>query len=388
MEDLGFYAQGMSVLCDGQLNRYPMANINANVLWSGYGNRQDKHAVSNALRMAEYLMEDSGVLNPILGYDVTVGMLQGQGLHSLAAIEHPWAEKAFYALLMIAGDTTEFSEWMAPGADFRTMYRANRIRPWEGGINLDAAALLPQRIGARRPGQTVDPHSPAAHGRVFAHQVERHDFAPLAPGSRGASIWRWPTASKGRTRVRTYTVASRSSDDVSVTLNALVPFARIAGVTVNGQPARAQQSELYGQAVATTVTTLPARQTLTVAVTYAPQPAVPVQIDLKPFQPTPPKFGESEIVVFTTARPQQDRKLLRKELARKHKVLALDATLPDRSGDVRGGAADVHGIAEPHARHGRGQYELPAQRHVLAGSAVRPDPWPVPPARRDRAGGQ
>ena len=139
MDDLGFYAQGMSIACDGQLNRYPMANINANVLWSGYGKPGDRRSRSNVERMMEYLMEDNGIFNPIVGYDVTVGMLQGQCLHSLAAINHPWSEKAFYALLTIAGDTGEFTEWMAPGEDYRTVYRANRLRPWESGINLDAA---------------------------------------------------------------------------------------------------------------------------------------------------------------------------------------------------------------------------------------------------------
>ena len=99
MDDLGFYAQGMSIACDGQLNRYPMANINANVLWSGYGKPGDRRSRSNVERMMEYLMEDNGIFNPIVGYDVTVGMLQGQCLHSLAAINHPWSEKAFYALL-------------------------------------------------------------------------------------------------------------------------------------------------------------------------------------------------------------------------------------------------------------------------------------------------
>ena len=327
MDDLGFYAQGMSVLFDGQLNRYPMANINANVLWSGYGNLGDKKAVSNALRMAEYLMEDSGVLNPIVGYDVTVGMLQGQGLHSMAAIRHPWAEKAFYALLMIAGDTTEFSEWMAPGPDFRTMFRANRLRPWEVGINLDAAIYYlggfePDAVGKR---MTLTPRLPTGVYSPLKWDQMTLRHLPMGQGSFDLAV---ADSGQADAWVRTYTVTSRSKDDVTVTLNALVPFAAISRVDINGQAATAERAESYSQAVATTSAVLPAGKTLAVAVAYTPRPAQPVQLDLKPFQPTRPTFGPSEIVIFTALRPQPNRKLLREELAQAHKVLPLDASLP------------------------------------------------------------
>jgi hypothetical protein len=327
MNDLGFYAQGMSVLFDGQLSRYPMANINANVIWSGYGDVRDKKTVSNALRMAEYLMEESGVLNPILGYDVTVGMLQGQGLHTLAAIDHPWAEKAFYALLMIAGETTEFSEWMAPGRDFRTMYRANRIRPWEAGINLDAllsylsgfepdAFAKRMVLAPRLPGGV---YSPIKWDRMTLRHL------PMGEGHFDLSV---ADTGQGQDRRRLYEVTSHSQDDVTVRLKATVPFATIGRVEVNGKAVDAQVAEAFSQALASITAALPAGRTLAVSVAYRARPAKPVEIDLKPFTATAPKFEKSDIVVFTASRPQPDRVLLREALARKHKVVAIDATLP------------------------------------------------------------
>ena len=327
MDDLGFYAQGMSVLFDGQLSRYPMANINANVIWSGYGDVRDKKTVSSALRMAEYLMEDSGILNPILGYDVTVGMLQGQGLHTLAAIDHPWAEKAFYALLMIAGETTEFSEWMAPGRDFRTMYRANRIRPWEAGINLDAllyylSGFEPDAFGKR---MVLAPRLPGGVYSPIKWDEMRLRHLPMGEGNFDLSV---TDTGQGDDRRRLYEITSHTSDDVTVTLKATVPFAKIGRVEVNGKAADAKVAEAFSQALATTTAMLPAGKTLSVSVAYRARPAKPVQIDLKPFAVTAPKFEKSDIVVFTASRPQPNRTLLREVLAKKHKVVAIDATLP------------------------------------------------------------
>ena len=327
MEDLGMYAQGMSVACPGQRNRYPMANMQANVLWSGYARPGDRKADSNVLRMAEYLLEESGVLNPIIGYDVTVGMLQGQGLHSLAALDHPWAEKAFYALLMIAGDTTEFSEWMAPGADYRTMFRANRIRPWEAGINLDALLfyLTGFEPDAARHHFTLTPRLPTG---VYSpihwdNMTVRH--LPMGRGWFDLEVAGSPS---GQPRQRTYTLVSHSPENVTVGLNALVPFADITGIEVNGVAVPAEAATVFGQARVPVPASLPAGQTLRVVVRYSPRPVEPIRMEPKLFQPPCPVFGESDVVVFTGQPARPGRKLLRDELAAKHKTVLLDATLP------------------------------------------------------------
>ena len=324
MDDLGFYAQGMSTLYDGQLSRYPMANINANVIWCGYGKPTEKKTVSNAMRMAEYLMEDSAVFNPIVGYDVTVGMLQGQCLYSLAAIKHPWAEKAFYALMMIAGDTTEYSEWMAPGRDYRTMYRANRLRPWEGGINVDAALYFLTGMEPDAPNKkmTLTPRLP---GGVYS--PIKWDRMTVRSIPMGSGVYHLTVADDGKGQ-RTYTLQSASKDDVTVTMNCLIPFAKITGVEVNGQDAKAGTSDLYSQALATVTSTLAAGKTLMVTVSYKPTEVKPVTIDFKEFKPTEPKFEASDIVIFNAVRPGPNEKALHTELAKKHKVVTLDASIP------------------------------------------------------------
>jgi len=329
MPDLGFYAQGMSVLFDGQLNRFPMANILANVLWCNYLPPSDPKAVSNALRMTEYLAEASGVFNPILGYDVTVGMLQGQCLYSLAAINHPWAEKAFHALLMLAGDTTEFTEWMAVCPDFRVGYRANRIRPWEAGINLDALLyyLSGFEPNAAEKKLTLTPRLPTGRYSPIKWDSITLKHLPMGDGAFDLSVAGYPQQLAFH-HGRSYKVTSRSKDDVAVTLNIVLPSARIGQVWVNGKEARVRKSEVFSQAFATVETPLPAGKTLEVSVAYQEWPGKPVEVELKDFKPTEPEFGKSEIVVFTQLKPQPKRTLLHEELAKRHKVAPIDATLP------------------------------------------------------------
>jgi hypothetical protein len=326
MPDLGFYAQGMSVLYDGQLNRYPMANINANVLWSGYGKPSDPKSISNVERMMEYLMEEGGVLNPIVGYDVTVGMLQGQCLHSLAAINHPWAEKALYALLMIAGDTTEYSEWMAPGDDYRTMYRANRLRPWEGGINLDALLyyLSGMEPDAVHKKLVLTPRLP---GGIYS--PIRWETYTLKKLPMGANTFDLTVADAGKGR-RTYSLASTGKDAVEVTLNVLVPFAKIEKIQVDGRSLDFHASEVYSQALAPVTAALTAGNTLSVVVDYQPLPVKPVKLEFKQFRPTEPKFGPSDIVLFSAGPPPKaGQKTIQTELSKTgNKLLAIDATIP------------------------------------------------------------
>ena len=281
MDDLGFYAQGMSIACDGQLNRYPIANINANVLWSGYGKPGDRRSRSNVERMMEYLMEDNGIFNPIVGYDVTVGMLQGQCLYSLAAINHPWSEKAFHALLSIAGDTGEFSESMAPGNDYRTVYRANRLRPWESGINLDAVlyyltGMEPDAVHKklvftpRLPGGVYSPI------RWNKYAIER---IPMGDNTYDLAV------TDDRQGKRTYTLSSAGKDTVEVTLNVLIPFSRITGIEVDGRGVGINSSEVYRQALAPVVASLPARKTLSVVVKYQLLKVDPVPDTLRRVRP-------------------------------------------------------------------------------------------------------
>ncbi|MBM4034393.1 MAG: hypothetical protein FJ291_21825 [Planctomycetes bacterium] len=343
MPDLGMYAQGESVLFPGQLNRYPMANIQANVLWSGYAKPSDPKAVSNALRMTEYLAEDSGVFNPITGYDVTVGMLQGQCLHTLAAINHSWAEKAFHALLMIAGDTTEFSEWMAPGPDFRTMYRANRIRPWEAGINLDAALYYLTGFEPDAPNKrlTLTPRLPSGIYSPIKWDEMTIRNLPMGQGTFDLTV----DEEGYDTRTRTYRLASHNKDDVAYTLNILIPFARIDRVMLGGGGGTFQSrgpegaahvadrvpfrsTKVFSQTLAMVTGTLAAGRCLKISVCYRPLPVKPVEVALKPFDPPKPSFEKSDIVVFSALRPQKEKKLLRDLLAEKLKVLCLDATLP------------------------------------------------------------
>ena len=343
MQDLGFYAQGMSLLFDGQLNRFPMGNILANVTWSGYASPKDEKTVSSTLRMMEYLIEDTGVMNPIIGIDNTVGMLQGQALYAISAINHPWAEKAFYALLMIAGDTTEFSEWMAVGADYNVMYRANRIRPWEAGINLDAALyyLTGFEPDAFNKRMTLIPRLPTGSYSPIKWDNMTLKHLPMGSGSFDLTV---ADIAKGNKRQRTYTLTGHIKEDTKVTLNALVPFAKIDRVAINGRRTTVEAGNVFSQALASVEASLPAGETLTVSLQYRPQDIKPVDVEMKSFTPSEPVFENSDIVIFTALHPNPNGKLLREVLAEKYKVVAIDASLPTDPATFRAALLTRSGI--------------------------------------------
>ena len=128
---------------------------------------------------------------------------------------------------------------------------------------------------------------------------------------------------------RTYTLSSAGKDTVEVTLNVLIPFSRITRIEVDGRGVDVKSSEVYRQALAPVVASLPAGKTLSVVVTYQLLKVDPVRVHFREFAPTEPKFDHSDIVLFSTGpRPGAGQKDLRAQLAKSHKVLAIDATLP------------------------------------------------------------
>jgi hypothetical protein len=148
---------------------------------------------------------------------------------------------------------------------------------------------------------------------------------PMGSGSLDLTV---ADARDEQRRRRDYTITSRMQNDVTVTLNCLLPLADVESHQVNDEPAPAHVSEVFSQTLVTTKTSLPPGGTLHVSVTYRCRDAAPVTVDLKSFKPTKPSFENSDVVIFTASRPVPNRTLLRDELARSHKVVPIDGTLP------------------------------------------------------------
>lgn len=327
LDGAGMYAPGMSRLFDDQPQTFPMANINANVIWCGYLPPADPKAESNALRMMEYLIEDSGVLNPIVGYDNTVGMLQGQGLYSAAAINHPWAEKAFYALLMITGDTGEYTEWMMTGHDYQTLYRANRMRPWEGGINLDAMLyyLTGLEPDAPKSRLVLTPRMPT--GRYSPIRWDRMTVKNLTLGKARFDLSVLDQM-KEQSIQREYTVTSHAGSDFQLDLTVVLPFGEIRAMESDGRALAVESRQKWNQDVAAVSLPLAANSIRKLRVSARRTPDAPVQMELKPFEPPRTRFGKSDVVIFTHQQSSEQKPALWQELRKQFDVVCIDSSLP------------------------------------------------------------
>jgi len=123
-----------------------------------------------------------------------------------------------------------------------------------------------------------------------------------------------------------------------------VPFAEITGVKIDGKDVKPALSSVYSQALSVVESKLAAGGTMTVEVSYKQLPVKPVTIDFKEFKATEPKFGTSDIVIFNAVRPAPNEKALHTELAKKHKVITIDASLPTDPATFRSALLTADGI--------------------------------------------
>ena len=132
-------------------HRAPFAPVNLHPLWLGYLSPDDPKAARNIEGTLKWLWRAPGLarMTPFMEY--YIGSLPGELLYSLAALRHPKAAPAFSA---VVGSASKSGEWVEvhkadrPSFGWGDGLYANRLRPWESGINLDS--LLFYLTGARR----------------------------------------------------------------------------------------------------------------------------------------------------------------------------------------------------------------------------------------------
>ncbi|HAK97052.1 MAG TPA: hypothetical protein DCM87_19185 [Planctomycetes bacterium] len=186
----------------------PFAPINLHPLWLGYLAPDDPKAVANLEGTLHWLWRSPGLARMTPFMDHFIGSAPGELVYNLAAVRHPKAAPAFAAMLDSAsksGEWVEVHKPDRPSFGYGDGLYANRLRPWESGINLDA--LLFYLTGARRTeGRSIriDPLLPPGSDRVVVENI------PLGRGRLRV------TAERADRRCR-YTVANTS--DVSLTVN-------------------------------------------------------------------------------------------------------------------------------------------------------------------------
>ncbi|HEY3398640.1 MAG TPA: hypothetical protein VGM19_13375 [Armatimonadota bacterium] len=136
--DHGLYAPALSPLTN-QVQQNPFAPVNLHCWWLGYPGDLTRQQ-SDLTQTLRYLAKPSGTLlsTPLVGYYVP--MTPGYLVYALAATDHPARGQALEALLNAAEASGGYAEMNTPeDVPSAAVWGLHRFRPWEGGLNADAA---------------------------------------------------------------------------------------------------------------------------------------------------------------------------------------------------------------------------------------------------------
>ncbi|MHB1037497.1 MAG: alpha-L-rhamnosidase-related protein [Pirellulales bacterium] len=226
------YAPALSPV-DFSPHRAPFASVNLRPLWLDYLSAEDPKALSNLEGTLRWLWRPPGLVRMTPFMDYFIGCAPGELVHNLAAVRHPKAASAFAAMIESASNSGEWVEVHKPD---RPSYGygdgayANRLRPWESGINLDA--LLFYLTGARRAeGRSIqiNPLLPPGCDHLVIENV------PL-----GRARLRL-TVDRAETRAR-YTATNTSDQALTVNGRELAPGGSIEAETPLPAPAGSEET--------------------------------------------------------------------------------------------------------------------------------------------------
>ncbi len=136
--DRGLYAPAMSDLTE-ELQQNPFAPINLHSWWLDYPGDPARQQ-SNLEAVLRYLAKPGGTLltTPEFGYYVP--MTPGYLVYALSKAGHPAREQALQGLLAAAEASGGYAEMNTPeDRPSEEVWGQHRFRPWEGGINAEAA---------------------------------------------------------------------------------------------------------------------------------------------------------------------------------------------------------------------------------------------------------
>ena len=273
MPERGLYAPALNMR-SLDVHQPPFDMVNFDPLWIGYLQPNDPKAVSNVVETMKYTLNPNYVTDATETLRVYVGMQPGMFLYNLAALNHPYAERALEAMVKVASPSGEYTEKHVTDPNgYDSLFWGHRIRPWEGGINMDAAFYylsgLKPDLGNNRIA--LCPRMPAGW-KEMSITGQR-----LADGVLDLRV-----TDDGGTR--TYAVRWTGSKPLRADFTVSLPLCEIGSVTVNGAPQRVQTYERWGLSGGAFPIGLAPGQTTTVSVAYEPAGGEWPQIERKRYE--------------------------------------------------------------------------------------------------------
>ncbi len=298
MAEKGFYAPALNMR-SLDVHQPPFAMVNFNGLWIGYNKADNPKAISNVLETMKYTMNPNFVTDATETLKVYVGMQPGMFLYNLAAIDHPYAEPALNALVGVALPSGEYTEKLATYPDSYDpipVFLGHRIRPWEGGINMDAAYFyltgLEPDLGNGRI--KLCPRMPAAWKTMSVTGQKVGD------GALDVSI-----KDEGGNRI--YTINWTGSKPLPTDFKISLPLAQINSVKVDGAAAAVTPQNKWNLTTAMLPLTLAPGKATIVTVEYAAQPTTPLEFKRERYEYIIPKDIKPYDIVLLDGEPRKGR---------------------------------------------------------------------------------
>ena len=278
MPEKGLYAPAMNMR-SLDMHQPPFAMVNFNALWIDYLDPEDPKAISNVVETMKYTMNPNYVTDVTETLRVYVGMQPGMFLYNLAAIDHPFAEPALKAMMEVASPSGEYTEkHVTDPNSYRSGFRGHRIRPWEGGINMDAAYYyltgLKPDMGNNRIA--LCPRLP------FEWKEMSVTGQKLGNGQLDLNV----ADNDGK---RSYTIKWTGTKPITADFKVSLPQSKIASVKVGGKAVPFAPKSRWNTTTAQIEVVLPAAQTTVVAVEYAKETVKPLKFSREKYEYIVPK---------------------------------------------------------------------------------------------------
>ncbi len=292
MPDKGFYAPAMN-MHSLDSHQPPFAMVNFNALWIGYLDPEDPKAISNVVETMSYTMNPNYVTDVTETLRVYVGMQPGMFLYNLAAIDHPYGEPALKALMEVASPSGEYTEkHVTDPNSYRSEFRGHRIRPWEGGINMDAVfyyltGLKPDMGNGRI---ALCPRLP------FGWKEMSVTGQRLGDGLLDLTV----TDNNGS---RTCKIKWTGSKPITAGFKISLPKSKISSVKIDGKTAKVSPKDRWGLTTAKLDVPLAPGKETDVTVVYEKGPAETVAFERKKYEYIIPKNVPQSQIVFWEFEP-------------------------------------------------------------------------------------
>ena len=294
MPERGFYAPAMGMV---SLDRHqpPFTAVNLNPLWIGYLKPDDPKAVSNLLETVKYTWNPNAVLDATETLKIYVGMLPGMFLYNLAAVRHALGEQALRAVVEVASPSGEYAEKHRTDPDsYRSDFLGHRIRPWEGGINMDAVLYyltgLEPEMGRKRV--TLSPRLPFGWPQM---SVERQR---LGDGTLNMDV-------RDSGGIRRYRLNWKGPHPLQIGFVIELPLSTISEVKLRGKPVKVSPTDRFGVTTARLDLSLQSGSPAEIQVRYGKKPTQPLRVERKRYQYVVPKNVPFHDIVFWAQEPRK-----------------------------------------------------------------------------------